>query len=141
MSLKLYTLLSFLTYLSILFLFSILTSLLICIIQLNFEFWFLYLLRLINHIFEIYNLFYISIFFIIITLTTYYLKKLRNLFFMLLSSLLLVIILNYYDLKVLFCYKSQPIDQYFYLYLISYTVCVVVWYRILKKFWKIKHLI
>jgi len=136
MSLKLYIALSSFTYILILVLFSVLFSLLICIIQVNFEYLFLYFLRIVSHIFEIYNLFYICLFFIFYTLNTYFLKKSRNLIFMILSSLLLVVILNYYDLKILFIYKSQPVDQYFYLYIISYTICIIILYRILNKIWK-----
>lgn len=136
MSLKLYIALSSFTCILILVSFSVLFSLSICIMQTNFEFWLLYFLRIVTQIFEIYNLFCICIFLIFFIMITFYLKKTRNLIFIILSSFLFGIIMNYYDLKILFIYKSQPVDQYFYLYIVSYVVCIIVWYNIFKKIWK-----
>jgi hypothetical protein len=136
MSLKLYIALSSFTCILILVSFSVLFSLSICIMQTNFEFWLLYFLRIVTQIFETYNLFCICIFLIFFIIITFYLKKTRNLIFIILSSFLFGIIMNYYDLKILFIYKSQPVDQYFYLYIVSYVVCIIVWYNIFKKIWK-----
>ncbi|KQT20670.1 hypothetical protein ASG22_16990 [Chryseobacterium sp. Leaf405] len=107
-----------------------------CIIQLNTEFWFLYVIRIISHVFENYNLFCITIYFILFNLITFYFEKFRNLFFIILVSIILGIVLNDHELRGLFIYKNQPIDQNFYVYLTSYTIVIVLWCIMLKKLWK-----
>lgn len=136
MSLKLYTFLLAIVYLLILFVFSILTSLFICIVQLNFEFWGLYLLRIINHLFEPFNSFSLFLFFILSTFVTYKITYTRNFIVIFIITLILYIVLNLYDLKSIFIYKSRPIDQYFYVYFTSYLISLIIWYIILKKIWK-----
>ncbi|MDR6546377.1 ABC-type uncharacterized transport system involved in gliding motility auxiliary subunit [Chryseobacterium rhizosphaerae] len=136
MSLKIYTIINSFIFSIILLMFSLVVSISICITQCDFNFLYLYLFRGINHIFESFNLFSLVFFFISSTLITYYLKKTRTLFFCLVSSLILGVFLNMYDIKALFIYKSQPIDRYFYIYLISYMITSMIWYILLKKVWK-----
>lgn len=97
---------------------------------------YLYIYRCISHLFESYYLFCISSFFILFNVVTFYFEKIRNLTFVILISTILAFLLNDYELRVLFVYKSQPINQKFYIYLISYISTVLVWYVMLKKIWK-----
>lgn len=136
MSLKLYTILLSLTFISSIFFFPILMSIITCIVQHNFEFWFLYLIRIIKHVFELYNFFCITVFFILFNLLTFYFEKSRNIIFIILVSTILGVALNDYELRALFIYKSQPVDQNFYIYLISYIITIVLWFMVLKKIWK-----
>lgn len=110
----------------------------VCIMNINPEFLFLYIIQIISHIFEYYNLFCITLHFILLDIITFYFKRSRNLAFIGLSSTILGVILNDHELRVLFIYKSQPIDQNFYIYLISYVIAVLLWYIILKKVWNLK---
>lgn len=136
MSLKTYTLISILIFLLILLIFSILTGITICVLQLDFQYLVLYIYRIINHIFEVYYLFCISILFVFLTLITYHLKKSRSIIFIFFMSFIFGIILYEYDLKSIFIYKSQPLDRNFYTYFISYTITTVIGYIMFKKTWK-----
>lgn len=136
MSLKLYLVINSFIFVTVLLLFSILISTLTCIVQSDFTFLYLYIYRCISHLFESYYLFCISSFFILFNAVTFYFEKIRNLTFVILVSSILAFLLNDYELRVLFVYKSQPINQKFYIYLISYISTVLVWYVMLKKIWK-----
>lgn len=136
MSLKLYLVINSFIFVTVLLLFSILISTLTCIVQSDFTFLYLYIYRCISHFFESYYLFCISSFFILFNAVTFYFEKIRNLTFVILVSSILAFLLNDYELRVLFVYKSQPINQKFYIYLISYISTVLVWYVMLKKIWK-----
>lgn len=136
MSLRLYTILLTLSYVFTLLFFSVLMTTMICIMESNSKFWILYLIQIIRHFFESYNLFCLAIFFILFNVTTFYFKKIRSLTFIILVSAILGIVLNDYELRVLFVYKSQPITQNFYIYLISYTITIILWCTMLKKLWK-----
>lgn len=136
MSLKLYLVINSFIFVTVLLLFSILISTLTCIVQSDFTFLYLYIYRCISHLFESYYLFCISSFFILFNVVTFYFEKIRNLTFVILISTILAFLLNDYELRVLFVYKSQPINQKFYIYLISYISTVLVWYVMLKKIWK-----
>jgi len=135
MSLRAYTVLNLVTFLSILFFFTIISSIAICLTQFDFSFLFLYVFRNINHIFEIHNIVALTIFFIVIILITFHMKETRKLFFIMLLSAMLIVILNSHDLKSFFIYKSQPLDKYFYIYFISYILSFIIWYMLLKKTW------
>lgn len=136
MSLKIYTIINCFIFSLILLIFSLILSILICIIQFDFRFWFLYLIQIISHIFEPYNFICISFFFVLYILITYYLKKSRNIIFTIFSGLVFGLILNEYEVRSLFVYKSYPLTQYFYTYLIAYCITLLIWYMILKKVWK-----
>ncbi len=136
MSLKLYLVINSFIFVTVLLLFSILISTLTSIVQSDFTFLYLYIYRCISHLFESYYLFCISSFFILFNVVTFYFEKIRNLTFVILVSTILAFLLNDYELRVLFVYKSQPINQKFYIYLISYISTVLVWYVMLKKIWK-----
>lgn len=136
MSLKFYTVFNFLFFILILLIFSILSSVLICIVQYNFQYLILYLFRMISHIFEPYNLFCISCFFITYILISYYLKNSRNIFFVVLLGSVLGIIVYQYDLRAIFIYKSLPLDNSFYIYFISYVITLICGYKLLKQLWK-----
>ncbi len=138
MSLRLYTILFLSLFLLILFLFSILASILICITQSDFKFWFLYLIRTISHIFESYNIIMLMIFFISYTLITYRYRRFRNIFFTFISILILVLSVNIFKLKSLFIYKNEEVDKNFFAFLISYIVCSLIWNKIAKKIWNLK---
>ncbi len=136
MSLKLYLVINSFIFVTVVLLFSILISTLTSIVQSDFTFLYLYVYRCISHLFESYYLFCVSSFFIIFNVVTFYFEKIRNLTFVILVSTILAFLLNDYELRVLFVYKSQPINQKFYIYLISYISTVLVWYVMLKKIWK-----
>lgn len=138
MSLKLYLTINFFIFLTLLLGLSLLISIFTCIVQSDFIFLYLYIYRCISHIFEAYYLFCLSSFFILFNLITFYFKKTRNLAFIGFISIILGVVLNDYELRVLFVYKSQPIDQNFYIYFISYLIAVLLWYTILKKVWNLK---
>lgn len=108
----------------------------VCIMNINPKFLFLYIIQITSHIFEYYNLFCITLHFILLDIITFYFKRSRNLAFISLSSTILGVILNDHELRVLFVYKSQPIDQNF--YFISYLIAILLWYAILKKVWNLK---
>ena len=136
MSLKTYTLISSLIFLLIFLIFSILTGITICILQLDFQYFILYVYRIINHIFEVYYVVCVSILFVLLTLITYHLKKSRSLIFIFFISFMFGIILYEYDLRSIFIYKSQPLDRNFYTYFISYTITTIIGYIMFKKTWK-----
>ncbi|MDH6209792.1 hypothetical protein M2254_001376 [Chryseobacterium sp. BIGb0186] len=136
MSLKIYTLISSLIFLLILLIFSILTGITICIVQLDFQYLILYIFRIINHIFEAYYLVCVSILFVLLTLITYHLKKSRSLIFIFFISFMFGVIFYEYDLRSIFIYKSQPLDRNFYTYFISYTITTIIGYIMFKKTWK-----
>ncbi|SUX48879.1 Uncharacterised protein [Chryseobacterium indoltheticum] len=135
MSLRIYTVICSITFLLILLFFTIISSIAICLTQFDSSFLFLYIFRSINHIFELYNIIILTLFFVVFVIVTYYIKKTRKLFFTILLSVFLIIFLNINDLKSYFLYKSQPLDKYFYIYFISYTLSFMIWYVLLKKTW------
>ncbi|GEM_PF-6920262 len=137
MSLKVYTIINTFIFILILLFFTIISSVAICFVQLDFSFLFLYFLRNIGHLFEIYNIVVLILYFIVFILITYYNEKVRKLLFIIFSSLILITIVNIHDLKSLFIYRSQPVDKYFYAYLGAYIFTFLLWNILLKRIWKI----
>lgn len=136
MSLKIYTIINTFVFLVILLFFAIISSIFISFTQFDFSNLVLYIFRNITHLFEIYNIVVLSLFFIAFILITYYVEKMRNLFFVIFFYLILILTLNSHDLKSFFIYENQSINQYFYAYSMGYVVSFILWYILIRKNWK-----
>ncbi|PZU24454.1 MAG: hypothetical protein DI622_03840 [Chryseobacterium sp.] len=136
MSLKSYLVINYLVFSLLILVFSLLVSLLLCIVEINFNFLFLYLIQMISHIFEPYYFVCILFFSTLYSIITYNLKSFRNIIFTIFSGFIVIIILNEHDLRAMFIYKSLPINRFFYLYLIAYIATGTIWVLIIKKIWQ-----